>query len=78
MTFVFGTYILTVLKNILTVIVKTIFSEKILMKIGLGIFDILVKSSKNTFDDRILNIIKKEMVAQGYLTEQDLSDVEKK
>ena len=72
MSFVFGTYILTVLKNILVSITKIIFSEKVLMKIGLAIFDILVKSSKNTFDDRILDIIKKEMIAQGYITEQDL------
>lgn len=48
------------MKLILAKIVKSMFSESILKQIFIVVGDYLVKSSKNTLDDKIWDAVKKK------------------
>ena len=50
------------MKNVVAIIVKNLFSEKILKQVFVKVGDYLVSSSKNKLDDKVWNICKNKLM----------------
>ena len=50
------------MKNVVAIIVKNLFSEKILKQVFVKVGDYLVSSSKNKFDDKIWDVCKNKLM----------------
>ena len=50
------------MKNVVAMIVKNLFSEKILKQVFVKVGDYLVSSSKNKLDDTVWDICKKKLM----------------
>ena len=50
------------MKNIVAIIVKNLFSEKILKQVFVKVGDYLVSSSKNKLDDKVWAICKNKLM----------------
>tara|TARA_R100000329_G_scaffold42994_1_gene40159 strand:- start:180 stop:332 length:153 start_codon:yes stop_codon:yes gene_type:complete len=50
------------MKNVVAIIVKNLFSEKILKQVFVKVGDYLVSSSKNKLDDKVWDICKKKLM----------------
>ena len=50
------------MKNVIAIIVKNLFSEKILKQVFVKVGDYLVSSSKNKLDDKVWDICKNKLM----------------
>ena len=50
------------MKNVVAIIVKNLFSEKILKQVFVKVGDYLVSSSKNKLDDKIWDVCKNKLM----------------
>jgi hypothetical protein len=50
------------MKNVIAIIVKNLFSEKILKQVFVKVGDYLVSSSKNKLDDKVWAICKNKLM----------------
>ena len=50
------------MKNVVAIIVKNLFSEKILKQVFVKVGDYLVSSSKNKLDDKVWDICKQKLM----------------
>ena len=50
------------MKNVVAIIVKNLFSEKILKQVFVKVGDYLVSSSKNKLDDNVWDICKNKLM----------------
>ena len=50
------------MKNVVAIVVKNLFSEKILKQVFVKVGDYLVSSSKNKLDDKVWDICKKKLM----------------
>ena len=50
------------MKNVVAIIVKNLFSEKILKQVFVKVGDYLVSSSKNKLDDKVWAICKNKLM----------------
>ena len=50
------------MKNVVAIIVKNLFSEKILKQVLVKVGDYLVSSSKNKLDDKVWDICKNKLM----------------
>ena len=50
------------MKNVVAIIVKNLFSEKILKQVFVKVGDYLVSSTKNKLDDKVWDICKNKLM----------------
>ena len=50
------------MKNVVAIIVKNLFSEKILKQVFVKVGDYLVSSTKNKLDDKVWDICKQKLM----------------
>ena len=50
------------MKKVISIIIKNLFSEKILKEVFVKVGDYLVSSSKNKLDDKVWDICKKKLI----------------
>ena len=50
------------MKNVVAIIVKNLFSEKVLKEVFVKVGDYLVASSKNKLDDKVWDICKNKLM----------------
>ena len=50
------------MKNVVAIIVKILFSEKILKQVFVKVGDYLVSSSKNKLDDKVWDVCKNKLM----------------
>tara|TARA_Y100001963_G_scaffold68646_1_gene95755 strand:+ start:2776 stop:2928 length:153 start_codon:yes stop_codon:yes gene_type:complete len=50
------------MKNVVAIIVKNLFSEKILKQVFVKVGDYLVSSSKNKLDDKVWDVCKNKLM----------------
>ena len=50
------------MKKVISIIIKNVFSEKILKEVFVKVGDYLVSSSKNKIDDKVWDICKKKLM----------------
>jgi hypothetical protein len=50
------------MKNVVAIVVKNLFSEKILKQVFVKVGDYLVSSSKNKLDDKVWDICKNKLM----------------
>ena len=50
------------MKNVVAIIVKSLFSEKILKEVFVKVGDYLVASSKNKLDDKVWDVCKNKLL----------------
>ena len=50
------------MKKVISIIIKNLFSEKILKEVFVKVGDYLVSSSKNKLDDKVWDICKKNLM----------------
>ena len=50
------------MKNVVAIVVKNLFSEKILKQVFVKVGDYLVSSSKNKLDDKVWNMVKGKLM----------------
>ena len=50
------------MKNVVAIIVKILFSEKILKQVFVKVGDYLVSSTKNKLDDKVWDICKQKLM----------------
>tara|TARA_R110002020_G_scaffold9811_1_gene38296 strand:- start:53 stop:205 length:153 start_codon:yes stop_codon:yes gene_type:complete len=50
------------MKKIVSIIIKNVFSEKVLKEVFVKVGDYLVSSSKNKLDDKVWDICKKKLL----------------
>ena len=50
------------MKNVVAIVVKNLFSEKILNQVFVKVGDYLVSSSKNKLDDKVWDVCKNKLM----------------
>ena len=50
------------MKNVVAIVVKNLFSEKILKQVFVKVGDYLVSSSKNKLDDKVWSVCKEKLM----------------
>ena len=50
------------MKKVISIIIKNLFSEKVLKEVFVKVGDYLVSSSKNKLDDKVWDICKKKLM----------------
>ena len=50
------------MKNVVAIVVKNLFSEKILKQVFVKVGDYLVSSSKNKLDDKVWDVCKQKLL----------------
>ena len=50
------------MKNVVAIVVKNLFSEKILKEVFVKVGDYLVSSSKNKLDDKVWDVCKNKLM----------------
>ena len=50
------------MKNVVAIVVKNLFSEKILKQVFVKVGDYLVSSSKNKLDDKVWDVCKNKLM----------------
>ena len=50
------------MKKVVAIVIKNLFSEKILKQVFVKVGDYLVSSSKNKLDDKVWDICKKKLM----------------
>ena len=50
------------MKKVVAIVIKNLFSEKILKQVFVKVGDYLVSSSKNKLDDKVLDICKNKLM----------------